>query len=274
LLKARVQVSREGAILRIKRKLETNSFPRIQMSLIVGTTGAAGVLASYLLLNAGLTSMMLRFPLALVAAYFIFLTLIWVWLRAEAVDLPHSFDALNGLPHWSGLGSRGAASSGGLPVRGGGGSFDGAGASASFDAPLTTDLADSITTGSDGGSGLSGLSFDGDGIDLGDADEIAIPLLVVALGVGLAFASFYIIYAAPSLFAEVLVDGGLSGALYRRIKSDDSRSWLGSAIRRTALPFVLTLVFVTGLGAALSYYAPGAHSIAQALSLLTTRVGA
>jgi hypothetical protein len=272
-LNGRAQLSRDGAILRMKRMLEASSFPRLQMSLIVGTTGAAGFLASYLLLHAGLTSMMLRFPLALIAAYLIFLSLIWVWLRAEALDVPDPFDSLNGLPNFGGLNSRGVASAGEMPIHGGGGSFDGAGASASFDAPLAADLSGSINSSVDSASTSGGLSLDSDSIDLGDADDFAIPILVIVLGIGLALAAFYVIYAAPSLFAEVLVDGGLSGALYRRIKSDDSRSWLSTAVRRTALPFGLTLVFVTGLGAALAFYAPGAHSIAQALNLLKAQAG-
>ena len=67
------------------------------------------------------------------------------------------------------------------------------------------------------------------------------------------------------LFAELLVDGALSYALYRRIKAADSPHWLESAVRRTALPFVLTGVFVSATGAAMAAYAPGAHSIGQVM---------
>jgi hypothetical protein len=36
-------------------------------------------------------------------------------------------------------------------------------------------------------------------------------------------------------------------------------------VRRTALPFVLTGVFVSITGAAMAAYAPGAHSIGQVI---------
>ena len=100
---------------------------------------------------------------------------------------------------------------------------------------------------------------------VGDADELAIPLLAIAFALGLALASLYVVYAAPMLFAELLVDGALSYALYRRIKAADSPHWLESAVRRTALPFVLTGVFVSITGAAMAAYAPGAHSIGQVM---------
>jgi len=98
---------------------------------------------------------------------------------------------------------------------------------------------------------------------VGDADELAIPLLVIVFAAGLALASLYVVYVAPMLFAELLVDGALSYALYRRIKATDSPHWVESAVRRTALPFVLTAVFVSATGAAMAAYAPGAHSIGQ-----------
>jgi phosphotransferase system glucose/maltose/N-acetylglucosamine-specific IIC component len=100
---------------------------------------------------------------------------------------------------------------------------------------------------------------------VGDADELAIPLLAVAFALGLALASLYVVYAAPMLFAELLVDGALSYALYRRIKAADSPHWLESAVRRTALPFVLTGVFVSVTGAAMAVWTPGAHSIGQVI---------
>jgi hypothetical protein len=43
----RPHLTRSHAILRIKGRLEQGSFPRIQMSLIVGLTGAAGLLFSF-----------------------------------------------------------------------------------------------------------------------------------------------------------------------------------------------------------------------------------
>jgi len=94
---------------------------------------------------------------------------------------------------------------------------------------------------------------------------------VILFALGLALASLYVVYAAPMLFAELLVDGALSYALYRKIKAADSPHWLESATRRTALPFVLTGVFVSITGATMASYAPGAHSIGQVIHQTQTQ---
>ena len=49
--------------------LEHDSFPRVRMSLIVGLTGAAGLLFSFVLLQLGVTSMALRCALTLLMAW-------------------------------------------------------------------------------------------------------------------------------------------------------------------------------------------------------------
>ncbi|MES2369835.1 MAG: hypothetical protein V4554_10175 [Pseudomonadota bacterium] len=97
----RLHLTRSHAILRIKRRLEQDSFPRIQMSLIVCVTGAAGLLFSFLMLDAGVTSMALRYPLALLMAYGVFLVLLWLWLRTKAEDYVD-------IPDFSGSGSSGS----------------------------------------------------------------------------------------------------------------------------------------------------------------------
>jgi hypothetical protein len=243
----RLHLTRSHAILHIKRRLEQDAFPRVQMSLIVGLTGAAGLLFSFLMLEAGMTSMALRYPLALLAAYGVFLLLLWLWLRTKAKDCVD-------IPDLSGLVPSG--SGGGAPAfEGGGGNFGGGGASGSFDGPASF-----VPVESDSASPLAEATS-----AVGDADELAIPLIAVVFALGLALASLYVVYAAPMLFAELLVDGALSYALYRKIKAADSPHWLESAVRRTALPFVLTAVFVSATGAAMAAYAPGAHSIGQVM---------
>ena len=79
-----LRLTRAGAILHLQKRLEAQSYPRIQMGLIVAITGASGLLASFLLLLAGVTSMTLRYPLALLVAYGVFLLMLWAWLRTAA----------------------------------------------------------------------------------------------------------------------------------------------------------------------------------------------
>lgn len=176
-----------------------------------------------------------------------FLILLWLWLRTKAEDYVD-------IPDLSGLvpsGSGDCAPS----FAGGGGNFGGGGASGSFDGAASFAPVESDATPLSEAAGAVG-----DG-----ADELAIPLIVIVFALGLALASLYVVYAAPILFAELLVDGALSYALYRRIKAADSPHWLESAVRRTALPFVLTGVFASATGAAMAAYAPGAQSIGQVI---------
>jgi hypothetical protein len=91
-----------------------------------------------------------------------------------------------------------------------------------------------------------------------------IPLLVAALAVGLALSSLYVIYSAPTLFAELLLDGALAATLYRRLRGIETRHWVSTALRRTVLPFATTAVFVSVAGWGLHQFAPGAQSVGDA----------
>ncbi|MEY2687655.1 MAG: hypothetical protein RL375_1853 [Pseudomonadota bacterium] len=219
------------------------------MGLIVMLTGGFGWLASFLLLQAGMDGMAWRYPVALGLAYLFFLFLLWLWLRGQAGDAADMVDLATSLP---------MPQQGHLPsprfASGGGGDFGGGGATGSFaEAGEVNGMAlDSARTMGDVGKLASSVS---------DSDEWAIPLVAICLVAGLAVASFYVIYLAPSLFAELLFDGALSYTLYRRLRGRDGGYWLGTAVRRTALPFALTAVFLCAMGATLTAYAPGARSL-------------
>jgi hypothetical protein len=62
-----------------------------------------------------------------------------------------------------------------------------------------------------------------------------------------------------------LVDGALSASLYRRMRGLQTRYWLESALRRTALPFAVTALGLALIGYALHVYAPEAHTLAEVL---------
>jgi len=243
----RVRFSRSHAIVRLRHRLEEESYPRLQMGLIVALTGAAGLLCSYAMLRLGLDTMALRYPLALGGAYLVFLLLLWLWLRTRAEDYFDLPDP-NLMPSGDGVGTASPP-----PFASGqGGDFGGGGASASFDAPI----GDGVSAASDGLPSIgkaAGAALEG--------DELAIPLLAVVLAIGLALASLYVVYIAPVLFAELLFDGVLSYSLYRHLRHADSSHWVTTAFQRTVLPFVLTAIFLCIVGAGLAAYAPGARSI-------------
>ena len=97
------------------------------------------------------------------------------------------------------------------------------------------------------------------------ADEFAIPFAVLLVLVGMALASCYVVWIAPVLFAELVVDGTLSLLLYRRLRKQPDRHWLESALRRTWLPFLLTAVFFALVAMAMGRVAPGARSLGEAV---------
>ena len=241
---------RSLAVKRVQQKLLNNAFPRLQMALIVLLTGGFGLLASFSLLQFGLGSMALRYPLALGCSYLFFVMLIWLWLRANASDYLDLPDLAQVIPH----GNASNATTG--FHSGAGGDFGGGGASGSFEAPSQV-VSESMDP-----------SFNSAGDVLGsvaEADELAIPIIAIALAFGLALASLWVVYIAPILFAEVLVDGALSYALFRYLRGHEPHHWLTSTFRRTAVPFMVTALFLSLTGFVMSAYAPGAHSVGQVI---------
>lgn len=249
-----LHLTRDHAIERTRRRLQREGFPRLQMALLVALTGGMGFLASFALLHAGVHGMAWRYPLALGIAYLFFLCLLWLWLRMRASDWL-DWPSLSG--NSSGARGGGAAEA---PLRSGsGGDFGGGGASADFTVAEASGPALPEIELSD-----AELPSVGDAAGAAaDADELAIPLLVLLLALGLALASLWVVWTAPALLSEVLVDGALSFTLYRHLRRTEPRHWFATAVRRTLIPFLLTAVFLAVAGGVLSAAAPGARSIGE-----------
>lgn len=255
--------TRGAEIRRLMRKLEGDGFPRLQMFFLVMLTGTAGLAASFTLLHGGVESMLTRYPLAVGCAYLAFLAMLWLWLRTKADDyLDGSFD----IPLPSGSHDGASISLEHEPVfSGGGGDYGGGGASGSFE------LDGSLPSPSLPEVNIPGGDSVGEAVGevIGGADEGAIPLvialLIAALVAVLLFATLYIVYLAPALFAELLVDGALSASLYRRMRGLQTRHWLESAVRRTLVPFAVTALTLGAIGYAFQAYAPQAHTLGEVL---------
>lgn len=232
---------RSRLVRRIRGRLERRSGPRFQMGVIVAATGCAGFFAAVLLLAVGIEQMWLRYGLAVVAAYLVFLGSVWLWLLAARKRSAPDFDAFDVVD---------LASADGAPSDSvvGGGNFGGGGADSSFG------VADPRVTAeaSVGGGGI--------GFDL-SSDELILLLAVLAAVVSALVAAAYLVVTAPTFFAEILLDGVLSVGLYRRLRRIQKRHWFESAIRRTAGPFLAVLMFFVIAGAMMQAYAPEARSI-------------
>jgi uncharacterized membrane protein YgcG len=227
------------------------SAPRLQMSLLVLLTAAAGFLASVALSAAGMDALWLRYPLCVMLAYIVFLGLICVWRRYREWDA-------------SGLSSDGGSSSSaaareGSEWQGAGGQSGGAGASADFDA-----LPDA-----------AGMRFDAASADVQmpalesalDLDESLPVAVVLALLAGALLAVGWVIWIAPALLAELALDAVLSAGLYRRLKyQHDPDRWLVTTLRGTAWPFVAATLSLLLAGVLMNLLVPDATSLSGFLA--------
>ena len=258
--------SRRRQIERVRELLLRRGMPRLQMSLILFVTGLSGFLVSFVLLHVGVREMWFRYPFAVLVAYIVFLLLLRLWLLYQKRSARRSSSGLDlsdvdlAIPFDAGGNAAGEALDEGF---GGGADFAGAGAGGGWEPSLQSATASPSVAGG-GGSGSGG----GGGVglpDIGiDADEgcfFAIALLLIIVS-GL-LASLYVIYIAPALLAEMLVDGLLVSGLYRRVKDPVPGNWLLGVVRQTLVPVLLVFACFLGAGYLFNKIAPEASTIRE-----------
>ncbi|MES2355426.1 MAG: hypothetical protein V4568_13710 [Pseudomonadota bacterium] len=255
--------SRGKQIARIQRLLERLLSPRLQMMLIVALTGTAGFLASFALLRSGVDSLWLRYPVAVAIAYAAFLFFLLCWLRLRRDDLLDDLDSLDSLTPDSPSGASSSSDCHAFeePWQAGGGQFGGGGASGSFEeTPHATQIFSEVSSrSSDEGSNISHAA------ETLDLEELAIVLLAIAALAGAAWAALWIVWAAPALLAELLLDAALAAGLYRRLRGVSGNYWLRTAIRRTGWQFAVVAILFALAGGLMQIYAPEAKSIGQVI---------
>lgn len=241
---------RTRELAKIRRHLERFSSPRLQMMLIVGVAASAGFLASFALLVAGVESMALRYPLALLAAYAVFLFELSLWLRWG--DEEPSTD-WNDSTSSSDRHASSATDCAGAPRHGGG---DGADFCAGEAAPGDLSLGD---------VGLGDVSL-ADAADLEALPVVVVLFLLAVLVAGLLLI-VNLVWAAPVLLAEITLDAALAAGLYRRLRrTPDDRHWLESAVRRTIKPLLLAAVLLALAGGVMQAFAPAASTLGDAIA--------
>jgi len=237
---------------------------RLEMSAIVALSGACAFAASALLRWQGMTAMALRYPLAVACGYLTFLGLLGLWLKrhhsddeepadtfADAVDLlDTSMSELADL----------RPASADEPARfvGGGGDFGGGGASGTWVAQERIASAP-VVDAAESGAVLDGLPDT-------DADDWMVVLVIVVSAAVAVFSSLYVVYSAPELLAELLADAMVSATVYGRLQRRDERNWLSIAVRRSAVPALLTALAFTVIGWAAGVVAPDADTLGQAIA--------
>jgi hypothetical protein len=229
-----------------------NQWPRLQIMIILGLTGVAAFLTSAVLLRLGATQMVVRYPIAIAAAYGVFIMLIglWLWLQRNDSDMLDAAGEVLDSTDW-----------------GGGGRISPSGGSVNLVSDMTASPVPPVSGGSGGGGGGGGPSFDIVGIDVDLDDAIWVVLAIVVLIAGL-LAILYIVYIAPILLTEVLVDGLLAAGLYKTVKGVEGRYWMTTVLRKTAIPAILALIFFSIAGFCIQKIAPEASSIGDAWRLM------
>jgi hypothetical protein len=265
---------RKRAIERVRRRLLRGGWPRLLVSFLLALTGASGFLISAALLRLGVTQMAVRYPLAVILAYCVFLLLLRLWLalrRRTEGDADLFPDAGDPLPHLldaamsGGDGAKASAS-----TFGGGADFGGAGAGGGWSggggAPVAMSGGGSGNMSGGGSGGSSSVSDwipDMPDVDLDLDDGCFWIIIPVAAIVGVVIAMFYVVYIAPVFLAEILVDALLLAGLYKRLKGVEARHWLRSAVGRTLLPAIVATALFVAAGYLMARVAPEAHSIGE-----------
>lgn len=112
--------------------------------------------------------------------------------------------------------------------------------------------------------GAKGSGFDFISLDL-DEGGILVLVAILILAVAALGTAFWIVWMAPALLAEVLVDGLVMIAVYRRLKrSGGAPYWLFGAVRRTWVSAVIAAALFSFAGRLLHRAVPEARSIGDA----------
>jgi hypothetical protein len=76
----------------------------------------------------------------------------------------------------------------------------------------------------------------------------------------------FVVYSSPALFAEVLLDVAVAGALYKRNKRHERGHWAAGVVRRTYKPMLVLAVFASLFGFALQSLAPTEKTLGAVLA--------
>jgi len=265
------QASLEIACQRYERRIAHDYFVRVHMSLILAAVIASGVLASKGLLDLGVHSLRLRYPIAVLSSYLVFLLLVrlWIWyvsLRSGAVTRRSS----SGSGSWDeALDFDGGGSGGsGGGFRGfGGGSSGGGGATSSWDseAPATFVSEPAPAPVSSGSSSwFPKLDFDFDG------DGWVVLLLLAALVLAIVGAGGYLVYAAPQILPEAAGQALLAGVL-TRVSKQEHHDWMSGVLRSTWIPFSIVLILAAALGWEAHHVCPAAPRLMDVIRCVLSK---
>jgi len=224
--------SRTEAVKRIAQYLRRKSQPRLLLFAILVFTGIVGAASSFLMLHVKFKAMYLRYPIAALIAYLVFLLLLRLWQshQAHQPDLaiqlgtePNVHNTPNVQMEHKKTGSKR--------------SF--------LDALDAVDLLN---------------VFD-------DAPGLLICFLIAVIVGALALLGLVLSFA-PILLAEVLLDGLLIAGIWKRFKKSGEDNPLRAAFRITRIPALIVILALFVIGYVFKLVDPSANSIGDVIRAL------
>jgi hypothetical protein len=249
---------------RYERRILHDHFVRFHMSLILTAVIASGILASRGLLQLGVHSLRLRYPLAVLGSYLVFLLLVRLWILYVSIrcasrvgigslDPGGSGGSSGGL---FGFGGSGSSGSGGGGFEGfGGGDSGGAGATTSWDSNIAAASVSQPAPSSGSSSWFPKLNFD---FDFDDGWWVVLLLAVLILAI--VGAAGYLVFVAPHVLPEAAGQALLATTL-TRVSKEEHHNWMRGVLHSTWIPFALVLILATVLGWEAHRHCPSASRL-------------
>lgn len=243
---------------RFKRMLGRRFMVRFHMTLIVIAVVGASLGTSKLLLMAGVSNMVARYPLMVVSGVLVFLVCIKLWLWY----IQHSLIA-GSTPQ---IAQQSATVEDAIEA-----------ADTTTDvAEAALDVADFIGDLRDAGD----LEDAGDVAEAGDAvssagegmlgllegEEAGIILFAIAVVAAVFFGvGIFLIWQAPVILAEAAIPAILVAALRKKGRDIDHPHWTGSVLKATWIPIAIALLVAVVAGCLLQAACPQAVTLSQAV---------
>jgi hypothetical protein len=227
---------RQRLLGRLQAHFARSRSPRATITIILLATGGAGFVASVVMLKCGVSQMWLRYPVALLIAWGVFLALVRAWAERER----ENFRLDEHLPETAAPGDDRcfAGQTAGETV---------------FDKPRHKRAS----------RWLDWLDIPDVGLD---AEGCLVGIVVVALVAAFAGAVVAVaglIGQAEVVLAEVFLDAVVISAFYKRLSRLKPRWWVAGALRQTVWPVLFTASFLIIAGIILQQEVPDAKSLGE-----------
>ena len=257
---------------RVAADLHTRFDIRGHVSIIAVVTFTFGFLIDRVMLATGESNMAWRYLWAILLSYGVFFLLIRIWLgyvgysRRDEDEPDFHPDVDMPIPI---LHSSARSDVAPPPLVGGGGTFDGGGASGSW-ADADDGVANSVLPAGAGISADSGGDFLGGQkppIPEKAGNLFLLVLAVVAIVVFLATA-LYSVWILPHTLVDVALESALAAGLIKTTLPVQAEGWMLALLKRTAVPAVVMLVVVCVATTVLQRHFPDARTMPDIIGKL------